>query len=100
MSQLVNILGDEDRAANYLSRCIYSVGLGSNDYLNNYFMPQYYSTSRQFTPEEYADELIEQYAQGLRVSSYMYLSTYIIDNFLEGKPMVIRYEALPDDRKT
>ncbi|OWM73011.1 GDSL esterase/lipase At5g45670-like [Punica granatum] len=66
VSQLVNILGDEDTAANYLSKCIYSAGMGSNDYLNNYFMPQYYSTSRQFTPEEYADELIEQYSQGLR----------------------------------
>lgn len=68
VSQLVNILGDEDTAANYLSKCIYSVGLGSNDYLNNYFMPQYYSSSSQFTPEQYADELIRQYSQQLRVS--------------------------------
>lgn len=68
VSQLVNILGDEDTAANYLSKCIYSVGLGSNDYLNNYFMPQYYSSSSQFTPDQYADELIQQYTQQLRVS--------------------------------
>lgn len=69
MSQVVDILGDEDSAANYLSRCIYTVGLGSNDYLNNYFMPQYYSTSRQYTPEQYADVLIQQYSQLIRVST-------------------------------
>ncbi|KAK4766880.1 hypothetical protein SAY86_014631 [Trapa natans] len=66
VSQVVNLLGDEDTAANYLGKCIYSVGLGSNDYLNNYFMPQFYSTSRQFTPEDYADNLMQQYAQDLR----------------------------------
>ncbi|KAH7836889.1 hypothetical protein Vadar_007024 [Vaccinium darrowii] len=66
VSQVVNILGDEASAANYLSKCIYSVGLGSNDYLNNYFMPSTYSTSRQFTPDQYADVLIQQYAQQIR----------------------------------
>lgn len=68
MQQVVQILGDEASAANYLSKCIYSVGLGSNDYLNNYFMPLYYSTSRQFNPEQYADVLIQQYTQQLKVS--------------------------------
>ncbi|KAL3522589.1 hypothetical protein ACH5RR_015423 [Cinchona calisaya] len=66
VSQIVNLLGDEDSAANYLSKCIYSVGVGSNDYLNNYFMPLYYSSSRQFTPEHYAQVLIEQYAEQIR----------------------------------
>lgn len=81
MSQVANILGDEARAADYLRKCIYSVGLGSNDYLNNYFMPQYYSTSRQFTPEEYADNLIGQYSQGLRVSSYAPRNVVDLVNF-------------------
>ncbi|KAL7607581.1 GDSL esterase/lipase At1g29670 [Lactuca sativa] len=66
VSQVVDILGDEDSAANYLRQCIYSVGLGSNDYLNNYFMPNYYQTSRQFTPEQYASVLIQQYSQLVR----------------------------------
>ncbi|CAL5409077.1 unnamed protein product [Camellia sinensis] len=66
VSQIVNILGDQATAANYLSKCIYSVGLGSNDYLNNYFMPTYYSTSRQYTPQQYADVLIQQYSQQIR----------------------------------
>lgn len=70
----MEILGDENTAQNYLSKCIFSIGVGSNDYLNNYFMPLYYSSSRQFTPEQYAQVLIQQYQQQLRVRT---LSTYL-----------------------
>lgn len=66
VAQVVDILGDEDSAADYLSKCIYSIGVGSNDYLNNYFMPQYYTTSRQYSPEQYADVLLQQYTEQLR----------------------------------
>ncbi|KAG6423617.1 hypothetical protein SASPL_114018 [Salvia splendens] len=66
VQQVVNILGNESSTANYLSKCIYSVGIGSNDYLNNYFMPLYYSSSRQYTPEQYANLLIQQYSQQLK----------------------------------
>ncbi|KAE8724254.1 GDSL esterase/lipase [Hibiscus syriacus] len=38
-----------------------------NDYLNNYFMPLFYSTGRRFSPEQYADVLIQQYTQQLQV---------------------------------
>ncbi|WVZ68837.1 hypothetical protein U9M48_017725 [Paspalum notatum var. saurae] len=66
VQQLVSILGDEDTAASHLSQCIFTVGMGSNDYLNNYFMPAVYSTSQQYTPEQYADVLLGQYSQQLR----------------------------------
>lgn len=66
VSQIVDILGDEDSAADYLSQCIYTVGLGSNDYLNNYFMPNTYPTSRRYTPEQYAAVLIQQYSGYIR----------------------------------
>ncbi|KAL7142553.1 hypothetical protein ABFS83_08G131000 [Erythranthe nasuta] len=66
VNQVVNILGDQESASKYLSKCIYSVGLGSNDYLNNYFMPLYYSTSRQYSPDQYADILIQQYTEQLK----------------------------------
>ncbi|MQL85003.1 hypothetical protein Taro_017516 [Colocasia esculenta] len=66
VSQMVDLMGDESSAADYLSKCIYTVGMGSNDYLNNYFMPTVYSTSRQFTPDQYADVLIDQYSQLLK----------------------------------
>lgn len=67
VSQVVDILGDENSAADYLSKCIYSIGVGSNDYLNNYFMPLYYSTANQYSPDQYADALIQQYSQQIRV---------------------------------
>uniref|UniRef100_M8BI82 GDSL esterase/lipase n=1 Tax=Aegilops tauschii TaxID=37682 RepID=M8BI82_AEGTA len=70
VQQLVSILGDEDSAADHLSQCIFTVGMGSNDYLNNYFMPTVYSTSRQYTPEQYADVLI-LYNNGARKVALM-----------------------------
>ena len=70
VSQVVNILGDENEAANYLSKCIYSIGLGSNDYLNNYFMPLYYSTGNQYSPDSFANDLINRYTEQLRVHSF------------------------------
>ncbi|GAB2299036.1 hypothetical protein Dimus_033110 [Dionaea muscipula] len=65
VSQLVNLLGDQDSATSYLSKCIYSIGLGSNDYLNNYFMPLYYTSGLRYTPSQFADVLIQEYTQQL-----------------------------------
>ncbi|CAI0475265.1 unnamed protein product [Linum tenue] len=61
-------MGTEETAAKHLSKCIYSFGLGSNDYLNNYFVPLVYTTALEFTPEEYADDLIRTYTGHLQVS--------------------------------
>ncbi|XP_059637392.1 GDSL esterase/lipase At5g45670-like [Cornus florida] len=55
-----------DEAKEYVGNCIYSVGMGSNDYINNYLMPQIYPTSTLFTPDQYAAALITQYEQQLR----------------------------------
>ncbi|XP_073149989.1 GDSL esterase/lipase At5g45670-like isoform X2 [Henckelia pumila] len=62
VAQIVDIFGNQDEASKYLGKCIYSIGVGSNDYLNNYFMPLYYTTARQYSPEQYADALIQQYS--------------------------------------
>ncbi|KAL3741610.1 hypothetical protein ACJRO7_017124 [Eucalyptus globulus] len=67
VSQLVSILGGNSTAADYLSKCIFVVGMGSNDYLNNYYMPQFYTSSQQYSPEQWADILIQQYVQQLRI---------------------------------
>lgn len=55
-------------ATTHLKKCIYTVGMGSNDYINNYLMPDVYQTSKLYTPEQYADVLIEQYKQQLKVN--------------------------------
>uniref|UniRef100_A0A6N2ME30 Uncharacterized protein n=1 Tax=Salix viminalis TaxID=40686 RepID=A0A6N2ME30_SALVM len=54
-SSLIKLLGTRESAANYLNKCLYLVAMGSNDYLNNYFVPGYYKTSRLYTPEQYRD---------------------------------------------
>ncbi|KAI7745893.1 hypothetical protein M8C21_005521 [Ambrosia artemisiifolia] len=57
---------DNDNAlGSYLSKCIFYCGLGSNDYLNNYFMRDYYNTGSRFTPQAYANSLIHDYTNQL-----------------------------------
>lgn len=60
--------GDTARLNAYLSKCIFSVGMGSNDYLNNYFMPNYYTTSSEYNPSTYAALLLQDYSRQLTVS--------------------------------
>ncbi|VFQ69866.1 unnamed protein product [Cuscuta campestris] len=50
--------------AEALSRCLFFVGMGSNDYLNNYLLPNY-PTKNQFNAQQYADLLVHQYTQQL-----------------------------------
>ncbi|KAM7258715.1 hypothetical protein ACFE04_014456 [Oxalis oulophora] len=67
VSQITSMLKSKDEARKYLNQCIYLVSIGNNDYLNNYFMPNLYSTSRQFTPDQYAGVLVQQLSQQLAV---------------------------------
>ncbi|KAM7505883.1 hypothetical protein LguiB_004787 [Lonicera macranthoides] len=66
IANIVKILGNNETATKHLNKCLYSVGMGSNDYMNNYFMPQLYRTSRKYTPEQYATVLIQQYSQQIK----------------------------------
>lgn len=63
--------GDTNALSSYLSKCIFYCGLGSNDYLNNYFMPNSYTTSSDFTPQAYAAALIQDYTRQLAVSLWV-----------------------------
>ncbi|KAJ8769953.1 hypothetical protein K2173_009035 [Erythroxylum novogranatense] len=68
VSRIMAILGERNSATeDYLSKCLYSVGgMGANDYTSNYFLPQFYPTSRQYTPDQYASVLIKQFDLQLR----------------------------------
>ncbi|XP_047320357.1 GDSL esterase/lipase At1g71691-like [Impatiens glandulifera] len=50
--------------ADELSRCIFFVGMGSNDYLNNYLMPNY-PTRNKYNGQQYSDYLVKQYSRQL-----------------------------------
>ncbi|KAA3471593.1 GDSL esterase/lipase [Gossypium australe] len=49
-----------------LNRCIYSIQIGTNDYINNYFKPEFYDTSRRFTQTQYATLLVHQLSNQLK----------------------------------
>ncbi|KAL3813511.1 hypothetical protein ACJIZ3_014779 [Penstemon smallii] len=51
---------NSNELSNYLSRSIYVISIGSNDYINNYLEPQRYDSSKRYTPQSYAQLLINQ----------------------------------------
>ncbi|KAF9670177.1 hypothetical protein SADUNF_Sadunf13G0041400 [Salix dunnii] len=64
VSRIAKQLGSEEVAKKYLGQCIYVTDMGHNDYLNNYFLDTY-SSSKIYTPETYAQHLIETYTTQL-----------------------------------
>ncbi|KAL5723344.1 hypothetical protein ACHQM5_006755 [Ranunculus cassubicifolius] len=45
--------------SSYLSKSIFSVKIGNNDYINNYLKPAEYNSSRLYTPQQFADRLVD-----------------------------------------
>ncbi|KEH36667.1 putative triacylglycerol lipase [Medicago truncatula] len=65
VSRIASRLEGIDKAQEYLSKCLYYVNIGSNDYINNYFRPQFYPTSQIYSPEQYAEALIQELSLNL-----------------------------------
>ncbi|GMH21622.1 hypothetical protein Nepgr_023464 [Nepenthes gracilis] len=59
LDQITDSLGADD-VARALARCLFFVGMGSNDYLNNYLLPNY-NTRNQYNSQQYANLLAQQY---------------------------------------
>ncbi|KAL3846150.1 hypothetical protein ACJIZ3_003553 [Penstemon smallii] len=66
ISHIAQLLGNESSTKHLLNKCLYLFVIGSNDYINNYYHPEYYTTSDTYTTEEYAAVLIQQYSQQLK----------------------------------
>ncbi|CAN1230301.1 GDSL esterase/lipase At1g29670 [Linum grandiflorum] len=67
-SRIANLKGNSnDSALEHLSTCVYYMQIGSNDYLNNYFQPDHYTTSKDFSVEEYPSYLITGYEKQVRI---------------------------------
>ncbi|KAK4340622.1 hypothetical protein RND71_039123 [Anisodus tanguticus] len=65
--RIVSLLGNNITAAkSLLNKCLYTVDMGNNDYLNNYLQPKYYPSSLLYTPEKYADVLVQQFSRQLK----------------------------------
>jgi hypothetical protein len=69
ISKIAAKLGDLPQAKHYLNKCLYYVNIGSNDYINNYYQPQHYSTSHIYNSEQYAQVLINQLSLYIEVIS-------------------------------
>ncbi|KAJ0808827.1 putative triacylglycerol lipase [Helianthus annuus] len=69
--QLIDLIrkGSVAPVQEHLNKCIYTVAMGNNDFINNYFFPQYYNTSSLYTPEEYAEILVQQYSEQLSIGT-------------------------------
>ncbi|XP_076946667.1 GDSL esterase/lipase At1g71250-like [Bidens hawaiensis] len=50
----------------FLANSVVFMVFGSNDYINNYLMPNLYPTSRFYTPEAFANLLLNRYARQLQ----------------------------------
>ncbi|XP_047943242.1 GDSL esterase/lipase At1g71691-like [Salvia hispanica] len=63
LEQIKSSSGAQDVSKD-LSKSIFFVGMGSNDYLNNCLMPNY-DTKDHYNPQQFADLLVQQYSQQL-----------------------------------
>ncbi|KAK1375447.1 GDSL-lipase protein [Heracleum sosnowskyi] len=66
ISRITNILGSNESTTSHLNKCLYYVGLGNNDYINNYLKPLFYSSSHKYTPQQFAEVLIQQYSEQIK----------------------------------
>ncbi|RDX61561.1 GDSL esterase/lipase, partial [Mucuna pruriens] len=61
-NRLASKIGGPKKAKQHLKKCLYYLNIGTNDYIGNYFLPQFYDTSSTYTLEQYANILIEEYS--------------------------------------
>ncbi|KAI3758752.1 hypothetical protein L6452_06324 [Arctium lappa] len=61
-----------------LSDSVVVMVFGSNDYLNNYLMPTVYTSSRTYTPEAFANLLLNHYARQLHALYSLGLRRFIL----------------------
>ncbi|WCJ27294.1 GDSL esterase/lipase At1g29660 [Euphorbia peplus] len=57
---------DKEKVTETINKCIYSIGIGNNDYLNNYYLPDHYDTSTTHTLDEFAQLLIDRYCEHIK----------------------------------
>ncbi|KAI3764848.1 hypothetical protein L2E82_14865 [Cichorium intybus] len=66
VSRLFKLQRNKTFTGEYLQKCIYVVNIGSNDYINNYLKPTFYTTSHMYTTKKYAKVLVRQYSKQLK----------------------------------
>lgn len=83
ISRIAKVLGSKSAAKKQLKSCLYSVGMGNNDYLANY-LPKYYASTAPYTPKQFAALLIAKHTTQLIVTLINFSSLihlFIYNNF-------------------
>lgn len=75
VSQIGKKLGN--KAQQHLNKCLYYVNIGSNDYLNNYFLPEHYPSNSKLSPDRYAEILVQEYSTHLKVIRPFFIGPYL-----------------------
>ncbi|XP_058735803.1 GDSL esterase/lipase At1g29670-like [Vicia villosa] len=65
VSQISKKLG-KDKVQQHLNKCLYYVNIGSNDYLNNYFLPKQYPSNGKYNADQYAAALVQEHSTYLK----------------------------------
>lgn len=70
ITRITNLQNNKTLTDGHLKRCIYLSNIGSNDYINNFLIPELYPECHKYSSDEYAAILVRQYSQHLTVSIY------------------------------
>jgi len=71
-------VGGLDKAKQHLNKCLYYMNIGSNDYINNYFLPQFYLSSRIYTLDQYSNILIARLSQSIQVFLHFFFLFFFL----------------------
>lgn len=83
ITQMIELQGNnESYTREYLGKCMYTVGIGSNDYMNNYLIPDLFPTSRVYGPDEWAAELVRRYYGCLKVYIHTLFSNNLVYHYV------------------
>jgi len=66
-TRIGTILGGIEKGREHLRKCLYYVNIGNNDYIYNYYLPQFYPRYRRYNPEAFAQVLIDRYLYHIQV---------------------------------
>ncbi|KAL2341057.1 hypothetical protein Fmac_008997 [Flemingia macrophylla] len=99
-SRIATKLGGDEKAELYLSKGLYYMLIGNNDFINNYFLPQYYPSSRIYTLAQFVELLVHNYTQYIQVLHEAGARKYVIVGLgLIGCTPDARYRCNPQQFK-
>ncbi|KAJ4977607.1 hypothetical protein NE237_008387 [Protea cynaroides] len=86
----------KDELLQYLSKSIFVVNIGSNDYLNNYLLSTQYNSSHLYTPEQFASVLLKEFRQHLQELHNLGARKFVVFNLgpLGCLPAIIKLENI------